>query len=95
MIKKAATNEEKQHAKVEKEKKQDFYGYAIVDGRIEKVGNYNMEPPGLFRGRGKHPLMGKIKKRCNPESITINIGPDARVPPCPVPGKSLGGNRLK
>ena len=86
MIKKAATNEEKALAKDEKEKRQDFYGYAIVDGRIEKVGNYNMEPPGLFRGRGMHPLMGMIKKRCMPESIAINLGPDARVPPCPLPG---------
>ena len=86
MIKKAATNEEKARAKAEKETRQDFYGYAIVDGRIEKVGNYNMEPPGLFRGRGMHPLMGMIKKRCMPESIAINLGLEARVPPCPLPG---------
>lgn len=53
-----------------------------------QVGNYNMEPPGLFRGRGKHPLMGKIKQRCMPERVTINIGPDAKVPPCPLPGET-------
>ncbi len=86
MIKKAATNEEKARAKAEKEGRQDHYGYAIVDGRIEKVGNFNMEPPGLFRGRGMHPMMGMVKKRCLPEAIVVNMGPDAPVPPCPLPG---------
>jgi len=52
-----------------------------------QVGNYNMEPPGLFRGRGKHPRMGQIKLRCMPEKVTINIGPGAKVPPCGVPGE--------
>lgn len=39
----------------------DKYGYAIVDGVREKVGAYRVEPPGLFRGRGKHPKTGQIK----------------------------------
>ena len=86
MIKKAATVEEKAVQKAEKEERQDHYGYSIVDGRIEKVGNFNMEPPGLFRGRGMHPLMGMIKQRCLPENIIVNLGPGARVPPCPLPG---------
>ena len=62
-LKKASTNEEKQHKKNEKELLQLQYGYALVDGRLEKVGNYNMEPPGLFRGRGVHPKTGTIKQR--------------------------------
>lgn len=33
----------------------------MVDGRKEKVGNYHIEPPGLFQGRGAHPLQGKLK----------------------------------
>ena len=33
-----------------------------------------MEPPGLFRGRGDHPKMGKLKARIYPRDITINIG---------------------
>ena len=37
LIKKAATNEEKASTKAIKEARQDFYGYSIVDGRIEKV----------------------------------------------------------
>ncbi|CAN0485806.1 unnamed protein product, partial [Scytosiphon promiscuus] len=42
---------------------QHKYSYAIVDDHLEKVGNYNVEPPGLFRGRGKHPKTGKLKAR--------------------------------
>ena len=27
----------------------------------QKIGNFKIEPPGLFRGRGDHPKQGKIK----------------------------------
>ena len=40
---------------------------------------------GLFRGRGEHPKMGRIKKRIMPEDIIINIGREAKVPE-PLPG---------
>lgn len=47
-----------------------------------------MEPPGLFRGRGDHPKMGKFKRRIYPRDITINIG--ARpFPPYPTLGVPL------
>lgn len=47
-----------------------------------QVGNFRVEPPGLFRGRGDHPKMGKFKRRIFPRDITINIG--ARpLPPYP------------
>lgn len=39
-----------------------------------QVGNFRVEPPGLFRGRGEHPKMGKVKTRIYPRDITINIG---------------------
>lgn len=39
-----------------------------------QVGNFRVEPPGLFRGRGDHPKMGKFKRRIYPRDITINIG---------------------
>lgn len=38
------------------------------------MGNFRVEPPGLFRGRGEHPKMGMIKRRIYPRDITINIG---------------------
>ena len=62
------------------------HGYGIVDGRVEKVGNYTVEPPGLFRGRGEHPKMGCLKTRVPPEAITINTGFAQPVPRCSMPG---------
>jgi hypothetical protein len=34
---------------------QKEYGVATIDGHDEKIGNFRIEPPGLFRGRGEHP----------------------------------------
>ena len=48
-----------------------------------QVGNFRVEPPGLFRGRGEHPKMGKVKKRVYPRDIVINIGKDAPMPEHP------------
>ena len=62
---------------------QEIYGYALVDGYKEKVGNFRVEPPGLFRGRGKHPKTGRLKLRVQPEDIIINIGVGVPIPPCP------------
>lgn len=66
------------------------YTVALVDGRQEKVGNYRVEPPGLFLGRGEHPKMGKVKARIFPEDITINIGKESAEPPCPMEGHRWG-----
>lgn len=49
------------------------------------MGNFRVEPPGLFRGRGEHPKMGKFKKRIYPRDITINIGKGVPVPEHPYP----------
>ena len=57
--------------------------YCMWDGRKQKVGNFRVEPPGLFRGRGEHPKTGKVKTRVKPEQVTINIGKEATVPPPP------------
>lgn len=55
------TKEEKEAAKKEKKELEEKYGFAVVDGRKEKVGNFRVEPPGLFRGRGAHPKAGCLK----------------------------------
>ncbi|XAR67406.1 DNA topoisomerase [Bertholletia excelsa] len=86
--KKQMTTEEKKALKEEKLKQEENYMWAIVDGVKEKVGNFRVEPPGLFRGRGEHPKMGKLKKRIQPSDITINIGKGAPIPECPIPGES-------
>lgn len=81
--KKALPAAEKKAIKAEKDEKEAPYIFCTWDGRKQKVGNFRVEPPGLFRGRGEHPKTGKWKKRVAPEQITINIGKDADVPAPP------------
>ena len=52
---------EKQAAKEKKEKDEAPYATCLFNGRPEKVGNFRIEPPGLFRGRGEHPKKGCLK----------------------------------
>jgi hypothetical protein len=59
--KKAMTAEEKKAAKKAKEDMEANYTHCLLDGRKEKVGNFRVEPPGLFRGRGEHPRKGALK----------------------------------
>ncbi|KAK4629157.1 DNA topoisomerase 1 [Fulvia fulva] len=81
--KKALPAAEKKKLKAEKDEIEAPYLYCMWDGRKQKVGNFRVEPPGLFRGRGEHPKTGKWKKRVLPEQITINIGKEATVPKPP------------
>ncbi|XP_026383339.1 DNA topoisomerase 1 alpha-like [Papaver somniferum] len=78
---------ERKALKEEKLKEDERYMWAFVDGKKEKVGNFRVEPPGLFRGRGEHPKMGKLKRRIRPDEITINIGKGEPVPECPIPNE--------
>lgn len=59
---------------------QEKYKYAIVDGKSQPVGNFRIEPPGIFLGRGCNPNLGKIKRRIYPEDIIINIGSGESIP---------------
>ncbi|KAM1103882.1 hypothetical protein FF1_012449 [Malus domestica] len=86
--KKQMSTEEKKALKEEKLKQEEKYMWARVDGNQEKVGNFRVEPPGLFRGRGEHPKSGKLKRRICPSDVTINIGKNAPIPECPIPGES-------
>uniref|UniRef100_A0AAR2K6W8 DNA topoisomerase I n=1 Tax=Pygocentrus nattereri TaxID=42514 RepID=A0AAR2K6W8_PYGNA len=79
------TKEEKQVLKEEANKLTEEYGYCLLDGHREKIGNFRVEPPGLFRGRGEHPKMGKLKKRVQPEDVIINCSKDVKIPE-PPPG---------
>ncbi|EGE00362.1 topoisomerase I [Trichophyton tonsurans CBS 112818] len=81
--KKAMSAAEKKAAKAEKDAAEAPYMYCMWDGRKQKVGNFRVEPPALFRGRGEHPKTGTVKTRVMPEQITINIGKDAPVPAPP------------
>lgn len=66
--------------KKEKEKLRNFYGKAIIDGIEVDVANWLVEPPGLFMGRGQHPLRGRWKPRVFPRDVILNLGEDAPVP---------------
>lgn len=55
------TAEEKKAAKKAKDEMEAKYTHCFLDGRKEKVGNFRVEPPGLFRGRGEHPKKGALK----------------------------------
>ena len=81
--KKALPGAEKKQLKADKDAAEAPYMYCMWDGRKQKVGNFRVEPPGLFRGRGDHPKTGRVKKRVDPEQITINIGKEAKVPAPP------------
>jgi DNA topoisomerase-1 len=60
----------------------------LINHEFEKVANFNIEPPGIFRGRGEHPHAGKLKSRIVPEYVTINIGMDDLIPACTIEGHS-------
>ena len=81
--KKALPAAEKKRLKAEKDEAEALYMFCQWDGRKQKVGNFRVEPPGLFRGRGEHPKTGRVKKRVKPEQIIINIGKEATVPAPP------------
>jgi len=63
-----------------REKLKTKYGIAIIDGKEVEVGNYMAEPPGIFIGRGEHPLRGKWKPRVTTKDVTLNLGKDAKKP---------------
>jgi DNA topoisomerase-1 len=78
-----SSKEDKLKNKEDKELAEKKYKIAIVDGKEQPVGNFRMEPPGIFIGRGCHPKLGKIKKRIYPEDITLNLSTDAPIPDPP------------
>uniref|UniRef100_A0A3B4ZUZ4 DNA topoisomerase I n=1 Tax=Stegastes partitus TaxID=144197 RepID=A0A3B4ZUZ4_9TELE len=77
---KNTTKEEKQALKEANEKIVDEYGYCLLDHHKERIGNFKIEPPGLFRGRGEHPKQGMLKKRIQPEEVIINCSKESRLP---------------
>lgn len=70
-----------QKIKEENERVLQEYGFCIMDNHKERIGNFRIEPPGLFRGRGDHPKMGMLKRRIRPEDIIINCSKWVKPPP--------------
>jgi DNA topoisomerase I len=66
--------------KAERERLKSIFGKAVVDGSEVDIANWLVEPPGIFMGRGQHPLRGRWKPRVRPEDVILNLGEDASVP---------------
>jgi len=83
-LKELMTKEEKKtlaaKRKELREKLKEKYGIAIMDEKEVEVGNYMAEPPGIFIGRGEHPLRGRWKPRVTAKDVTLNLGEEAKVP---------------
>ena len=83
-LKEMMTKEQKKAIAVKRkelrEKLKAKYGIAIMDGKEVEVGNYMAEPPGIFIGRGEHPLRGKWKPPVSSKDVTLNLGKEAKAP---------------
>ncbi len=81
--------EKKEQAKNRKKIREELkakYGIAKMQlkkgGKIVEVevGNYMAEPPGIFIGRGEHPLRGRWKPRVTEKDVILNLGKEAPRP---------------
>ena len=83
-IKEMMSKEDKKSLAVKRkelrEKLKTKYGIAIMDGKEVEVGNYMAEPPGIFIGRGEHPIRGKWKPPVTAKNVTLNLGEKAKAP---------------
>ena len=83
-VKELMTKEEKKALAAERkkirEKMKVDYGMAIMDGKEVEIANYMAEPPGIFMGRGEHPMRGRYKPRTVAKDVTLNLGKEAKVP---------------
>lgn len=77
------TQKQKDAKKIKAAEKKQNYGYATINGTIEPLGNFTIEPAAIFYGRGDNKRRGMIKRDIEPEEVTINIGEEAEVPKPP------------
>jgi len=82
-LKEEDNSESKRRKQKESEERKHNYGYAMVNGVKEKISNFVPEPAGLFLGRGKNKLRGRVKKDVDPSQVTINIGKGEKIPTPP------------
>ena len=64
-----------------REEMKEKFGKGKMDGKEVEIANYMAEPPGIFIGRGEHPLRGKWKPKVTSKDVILNLGKEARVPP--------------
>lgn len=63
-----------------REQLKERHGYALLDGNKIEVANWMIEPPGLYMGRGAHPLRGRWKSRVEESDIELNVSENFRPP---------------
>eukprot|EP00466_Bigelowiella_natans_P014742 jgi/Bigna1/85396/estExt_fgenesh1_pg.C_30427 len=92
------TKEEKRALREEKKREKEIlnsiFGYALVDGMLEKVAGYMVEGPGWFRGRGDHKMSGRWKRRLYPRDVVLNICEGVPVPRPPMPSSISSSSSL-
>lgn len=80
----AMSKDEKKKLSVSRKQRREAlkaqYGRALLDGNHVDIANWMVEPPGLFMGRGQHPLRGRWKPRVQQEDVTLNLGESALAP---------------
>ncbi len=85
LAKERMTKEEKKTLSAERKERREGlktrYARAILDGREVEIANWMVEPPGLFMGRGAHPMRGRWKPRVLQSIVVLNLGESAPVPP--------------
>jgi len=83
--KESMSREMKKSLAVERKQKREAmkakYGLATVDGGQVEIANWLVEPPGLFMGRGAHPLRGHWKPRVTQKDIILNLDRQSPAPP--------------
>ena len=79
-LKNNKSKDEKQEVKLKHDEMLAKYRTVSIDGNPEPNGNFVMEAAGIFRGRGAHPFVGKIKRRVLPSEVTLNLSKKALVP---------------
>jgi DNA topoisomerase-1 len=80
MTKKDLSKEERALKKEAREKLKEKYGFALMDGKAVPIANWAVEPPGLFIGRGNHPLRGRWKPPISESDIVLNLDKGAPIP---------------
>jgi len=63
-----------------REEMKEKFGKGTMDDKEVEIANYMAEPPGIFIGRGEHPLRGKWKPKVTAKDVTLNLGKEAKVP---------------
>ena len=83
--KESLTKEQKKDLVAERKERRETlkarYGKAVLDGKEMEIANWMVEPPGLFMGRGMHPMRGRWKPRVGTADVILNLGEEAVVPP--------------